>query len=197
MQRCVINGSHYFLWRCWQSLISRLQTLTRGRIKSYAAEFRVCLFSFAGAIRWETTPADCNLYERFPLSNQVFLPSAGFLQLIGCLGALRLSEKLLNAYWLLLLVLLLGDAILGIFWMFKFDRIMQDLQPMLRWVTSSVVSPEQGFGVELTANIATTRYRTWKDSECQRFSRMTRVARGRIFVFHSLATARLKAKSFE
>lgn len=56
----------------------------------------------------------------------------GFLQLIGCLGALRLSEKLLNAYWLLLLVLLLGDAILGIFWMFKFDRIMQELQPMLK-----------------------------------------------------------------
>lgn len=58
----------------------------------------------------------------------------GFLQLIGCLGALRLSEKLLNAYWLLLLVLLIGDAILGVFWMFKFERIMQGLQPMLRWV---------------------------------------------------------------
>jgi hypothetical protein len=63
---------------------------------------------------------------------------AGFLQLIGCLGALRLSEKLLNAYWLLLLILLLGDAILGIFWMFKFDRIMQELQPMLRLVTQSI-----------------------------------------------------------
>lgn len=57
---------------------------------------------------------------------------AGFLQLVGCLGALRLSEKLLNAYWLLLLVLLIGDAILGIFWMFKFDKIMHELQPMLR-----------------------------------------------------------------
>lgn len=58
----------------------------------------------------------------------------GFLQLVGCLGALRLSEKLLNAYWLLLLVLLIGDAVLGIFWMFKFDRIMHELQPMLRLV---------------------------------------------------------------
>lgn len=56
----------------------------------------------------------------------------GFLQLIGCLGALRLSEKLLNAYWMLLLVLLIGDAILGVFWMFKFEKIMQGLQPMLR-----------------------------------------------------------------
>lgn len=57
---------------------------------------------------------------------------SGFLQFVGCLGALRLSEKLLNAYWLLLLVLLIGDALLGIFWMYKFDRIMQDLQPILR-----------------------------------------------------------------
>jgi hypothetical protein len=62
-----------------------------------------------------------------------FFSALGFLQLIGCLGALRLSEKLLNAYWLLLLVLLIGDAILGIFWMFKFDRIMQELHPMLRY----------------------------------------------------------------
>lgn len=57
----------------------------------------------------------------------------GFLQLVGCLGALRLSEKLLNAYWLLLLLLLIGDAVLGIFWVFKFDRIMHELQPMLRY----------------------------------------------------------------
>lgn len=63
--------------------------------------------------------------------NEIF-DLLGFLQLIGCLGALRLSEKLLNAYWLLLLVLLIGDAILGVFWMFKFERIMQGLQPMLR-----------------------------------------------------------------
>ncbi|XP_037924771.1 uncharacterized protein LOC119660349 isoform X1 [Hermetia illucens] len=61
------------------------------------------------------------------------LMQSGFLQLIGCLGALRLSEKLLNAYWLILLVLLIGDALLGIFWMFKFDRIIHDLQPILRY----------------------------------------------------------------
>ncbi|XP_070491428.1 uncharacterized protein [Chironomus tepperi] len=74
------------------------------------------------------------------------LVQSGFLQLIGCLGALRLSEKLLNAYWLLLLVLLIGDAILGIFWMFKFDRIMQDLQPMLRYR----LSHEYGITTEFT-----------------------------------------------
>lgn len=58
----------------------------------------------------------------------------GFLQLIGCLGALRLSEKLLNAYWFLLLLLLVGDAISGVFWVYKFEKIMQELQPMLRFV---------------------------------------------------------------
>lgn len=61
-----------------------------------------------------------------------FLLCIGFLQVLGCLGALRLSEKLLNAYWMLLLILLLGDAMLGVFWIFKFDRVMQELQPMLR-----------------------------------------------------------------
>ncbi|XP_058455461.1 uncharacterized protein LOC131432900 [Malaya genurostris] len=74
------------------------------------------------------------------------LVQSGFLQLIGCLGALRLSEKLLNAYWLLLLVLLIGDAMLGIFWMFKFDRVMNDLQPMLR----NRLAHEYGNSIELT-----------------------------------------------
>lgn len=70
------------------------------------------------------------------------LLATGFLQLVGCLGALRLSEKLLNAYWLLLLVLLIGDAVLGIFWMFKFDRIMHELQPMLRLVRYGIFPTE-------------------------------------------------------
>ncbi|XP_055637632.1 uncharacterized protein LOC129776180 isoform X2 [Toxorhynchites rutilus septentrionalis] len=74
------------------------------------------------------------------------LVQSGFLQLIGCLGALRLSEKLLNAYWLLLLVLLIGDAMLGIFWMFKFDKVMHDLQPMLRYR----LAHEYGNSIELT-----------------------------------------------
>ncbi|XP_058129779.1 uncharacterized protein LOC131286795 [Anopheles ziemanni] len=74
------------------------------------------------------------------------LVQSGFLQLIGCLGALRLSEKLLNAYWLLLLVLLIGDAMLGIFWMFKFDKVIHDLQPMLRYR----LAHEYGNSPELT-----------------------------------------------
>lgn len=38
-----------------------------------------------------------------------------------------MSEKLLNTYWLLLLLLLIGDALLGVFWMFKFEYILNDL----------------------------------------------------------------------
>ncbi|XP_059621517.1 uncharacterized protein LOC132265076 isoform X1 [Phlebotomus argentipes] len=74
------------------------------------------------------------------------LVQSGFLQLVGCLGALRLSEKLLNAYWLLLLVLLIGDAILGIFWMFKFERVMTELQPML----SKRLATEYGNSLEFS-----------------------------------------------
>lgn len=61
-----------------------------------------------------------------------FQPPLGFLQLVGCLGALRLSERLLNAYWLLLLTLLLGDAVIGVFWFFKFERILGELTPTLK-----------------------------------------------------------------
>lgn len=56
----------------------------------------------------------------------------GALQLLGCVAALRLSEKLLNAYWLLLLVLLFGDVVLGAFWAFRFERVCQELRPALR-----------------------------------------------------------------
>jgi hypothetical protein len=57
---------------------------------------------------------------------------SGLLQLIGCLGAQRLNERLLNLYWLLLLLLLLGDALLGVFWLFKFERIASELRPLLK-----------------------------------------------------------------
>ncbi|XP_063708061.1 uncharacterized protein LOC134836774 [Culicoides brevitarsis] len=74
------------------------------------------------------------------------LVQSGFLQLVGCLGALRLSEKLLNAYWILLLVLLLGDALLGIFWIYKFDKVMHELKPILRYRLAN----DYGKSVEFT-----------------------------------------------
>ncbi|XP_018320536.1 CD63 antigen-like [Agrilus planipennis] len=67
------------------------------------------------------------LYACLALATQ-----GGALQVLGCMGALRLSERLLNAYWLLLLVLLFGDVVLGAFWAFRFERICLDLRPALR-----------------------------------------------------------------
>lgn len=55
-----------------------------------------------------------------------------FLQAIGCIGALRLNERLLNAYWLILLILLVGDVAVGGIWMVRYDRISKDLQHDLR-----------------------------------------------------------------
>ncbi|XP_057369518.1 uncharacterized protein LOC130690529 [Daphnia carinata] len=54
------------------------------------------------------------------------------LPVVGCLGALRLSEKLLNSYWILLLVLLAGDMLVGIVWVFRFQRLVAGLVPDLK-----------------------------------------------------------------
>nr|XP_018909222.1 PREDICTED: uncharacterized protein LOC109038578 isoform X1 [Bemisia tabaci] len=58
---------------------------------------------------------------------------SGFLQFIGCVGAIKLNEKLLNIYWLLLLLLLFGDVMLGIFWVYRYKDIMQQLGPDLKY----------------------------------------------------------------
>lgn len=50
----------------------------------------------------------------------------------GCLGARRLNQKLLNVYWLLLLLLLFGDAMVGVVWVFRFESICEELRPWLR-----------------------------------------------------------------
>lgn len=56
----------------------------------------------------------------------------GILQAIGCLGALRMSERLLNAYWTLMLLLLAGDIVLGVVWLFRFHNIAGSLRDELR-----------------------------------------------------------------
>ncbi|KAI5634774.1 tetraspanin family domain-containing protein [Phthorimaea operculella] len=57
---------------------------------------------------------------------------AGLLQLLGCLAALRLSERMLNAYWLALLALLVGDVAIGVYWAFRFERVCRELKPQLK-----------------------------------------------------------------
>ncbi|XP_031342381.1 tetraspanin-9-like [Photinus pyralis] len=81
------------------------------------------------------------LYAYLALATQ-----GGALQILGCVGAVRLSERMLNAYWLLLLVLLFGDVVLGAFWAFRFDRVCQELRPGLR----IKLLQEYGAGGDLT-----------------------------------------------
>lgn len=56
---------------------------------------------------------------------------AGVLQAIGCFGALRLCQKLLSTYWLLLLVLLLGDIIVGLVWLIRLSHLTEGIYPFL------------------------------------------------------------------
>lgn len=67
------------------------------------------------------------LYAYFALIVQ-----SGFLQLVGCLGARNLNERLLNAYWCLLLVLLIGDLLLGVYWLHHFESIAGHVRPVLK-----------------------------------------------------------------
>ncbi|CAG7821207.1 unnamed protein product [Allacma fusca] len=60
------------------------------------------------------------------------LLQCGVLQTIGCLGALRLNQKLLNTYWTLLLVLMIGDIVVGLIWAFRLDGIKDALKPNLK-----------------------------------------------------------------
>lgn len=60
------------------------------------------------------------------------LVQGAVLPVVGCLGALRLSERLLNSYWLMLLVLLAGDIVVGLVWIFRFQKIVNSLVPELK-----------------------------------------------------------------
>ncbi|XP_064113239.1 uncharacterized protein LOC135219936 [Macrobrachium nipponense] len=60
------------------------------------------------------------------------LLQAGILQALGCMGALRLSQKLLNIYWLMLLFLLLGDVVVGLVWLYRFSHLTDGLRPYAR-----------------------------------------------------------------
>ena len=47
-----------------------------------------------------------------------------FKQAIGCFGAIRLNENLLNLYLFLMIALLFGDGIVGIIWILRFNTIV-------------------------------------------------------------------------
>lgn len=67
------------------------------------------------------------IYAYFALALQ-----GGILQAIGCVGALRMNERLLTIYWTLMLVLLFGDAIVGMVWLFRYQQLTTNLRSDLR-----------------------------------------------------------------
>lgn len=56
----------------------------------------------------------------------------GILQAIGCVGALKMNEKMLNSYWSLMLALLVGDVIVGIVWIFRYQNLTSGLGAELK-----------------------------------------------------------------
>ena len=55
----------------------------------------------------------------------------GFIQAIGSVGAIKLSEKLLNIYWFVLLFLLIGDLFVGSFWLYKLYSLTGTVEPYM------------------------------------------------------------------
>ncbi|CAH1175701.1 unnamed protein product [Phaedon cochleariae] len=115
--------------------------LLAGALAFAAAAAKSLLFDFRRSLIPSLT-----LYQpSFLYAYLALLTQGGALQLLGCLAALRLSEKLLNAYWLLLLVLLFGDVALGAFWAFRFERVCHELRPALRVRFYQEYGVQEGF----------------------------------------------------
>lgn len=99
----------------------------------------VSVFVFMGVALGVTTHPYLSLVPTPPAYHPTFLYGyvalllqAGVLQALGCVGALRLSQRLLNIYWFLLLFLLLGDVVVGLVWLYRFSHLTDGLVPYAR-----------------------------------------------------------------
>lgn len=97
------------------------------------------VIAFVSLASWTASDYRMSLLHNMDLKHPSFLYAylalalqGGILQAIGCAGALRMSERLLNAYWTLMLLLLAGDVVLGIVWLFRFHTLAGSLRDHLR-----------------------------------------------------------------
>ncbi|XP_050304875.1 CD63 antigen-like [Anthonomus grandis grandis] len=111
----------FWIYTCNTALLAGALAFTGAAVKTVIFDFRRSLVPSL------TLYQPSFLYAYLALATQ-----GGALQLLGCLAALKLSERLLNAYWLLLLVLIFGDVVIGAFWAYRFEKICQELRPALR-----------------------------------------------------------------
>ncbi|XP_066159196.1 CD63 antigen-like [Euwallacea fornicatus] len=114
---------YYRLWiyTCNTALLAGALAFAGAAVKTLLFDFRRSLIPSL------TLYQPSFLYAYLALATQ-----GGALQVLGCVAALKLSEKLLNAYWLLLLVLIFGDVLIGAFWAYRFEKICQELRPALK-----------------------------------------------------------------
>ncbi|XP_011135277.1 uncharacterized protein LOC105180725 [Harpegnathos saltator] len=88
---------------------------------------------FTGDPRRHVVPGVPRAFDFTTLYAYVALAAQlGLVQLLGCIAARRLSVRLLNAYWIVLLALLFGDIIIGVAWIFRFDKLRAEIKPTLK-----------------------------------------------------------------
>ncbi|TGZ54593.1 CD63 antigen [Temnothorax longispinosus] len=88
---------------------------------------------FTGDPRRHVVPGVPRVYDPTALYGYLALTAQlGLVQLLGCIAARRLSARLLHIYWILLLILLFGDAVVGVAWIFRFEKMRADLRPTLK-----------------------------------------------------------------
>ncbi|XP_060517652.1 CD63 antigen-like [Cylas formicarius] len=121
-----LGGRAMRYYRLW--IYTCNTALLAGALAFSGAAAKTVIFDF----RRSLVPSLTLYQPSFLYAYLAIATQGGALQLLGCMAALRLSEKLLNAYWLLLLVLTFGDIVIGAFWAYRFERICQELRPALR-----------------------------------------------------------------
>lgn len=91
--------------------------------------------AFSVAAAWVLSDYRASLVPGLRLADPTFvyavpalLLQGGLLQALGCLGALRMNQRLLHAYWALLFALLLGDALAGLAWLFRYRALVAGLR---------------------------------------------------------------------
>ncbi|XP_076361782.1 tetraspanin-9-like [Tachypleus tridentatus] len=89
---------------------------------------------FVSLAAWTFTDYRMTLFPTISLYHPTFVYAylalilqGGIIQVVGCLGALKLNERLLNIFWSLMLILLLGDIIIGFVWIFHYNHIANHL----------------------------------------------------------------------
>lgn len=105
----------------FRQIVYHLQSLTRSILRELLKSLLV-------------TQTKAALHHRTPLFCDCSLINISICpQAIGCIGANRMNEKLLNLYWHILISLLIGDLIVGGIWLVRYNYIFKNLKSDLSY----------------------------------------------------------------